>query len=186
MRREGASGPAFETIVAAGARTSRPHYRPGRAKVRPGQAVLVDWGAKVDGYCSDLTRVVFTGTIPRKLAEIYGLVVRAQAAGMASLRPGALCRSADVAAREVICRGGYAGGLLHGLGHGIGLAVHEAPSLYKACRDRLRAGMVVTVEPGIYLPGFGGIRIEDDVLVTRGGPEKLSRLPVALKAMVLR
>ena len=185
MRLEGASGPAFETIVAAGAHGSRPHYRPGSARIRPGQPVLIDWGAKVDGYCSDLTRVIFTGTIPRKLAEIYGVALRAQAAAIRAVRPGVTCRSVDAAAREAVRQAGYADKFLHGLGHGVGLAVHEAPALAAKCGNRLRAGMVVTVEPGIYLPGVGGVRIEDDILVTRRGRQKLSTLPTPLKAMTL-
>jgi len=185
MRLEGAGAAAFETIVAAGAHASLPHYRPGATRIRPGQAVLIDWGARVDGYCSDLTRVVFTGTIPRKLAEIHAAVLRAQRAAVGAIRPGATCRKVDAVAREAISRAGYADKFLHGLGHGIGLAVHEGPALAAGCERRLRSGMVLTVEPGIYVPGVGGIRIEDDVLVTGRGRQMLSTLPRALKAMTL-
>jgi len=186
MRQAGASGPAFETIVAAGAHGSRPHHSSGRVSIRRGQAVLIDWGAQVDGYCSDLTRVVFTGTIPPKLAEIYRVVLRARAEGIGAARPGVMCKSVDIAAREAVCRAGHGEKFLHGLGHGVGLAVHEAPGLSRTSRTRLRAGMIVTVEPGIYLPGVGGIRIEDDILVTRRGRRILSTLPVGLAAMTLK
>jgi len=186
MRLAGAEGPAFETIVAAGAHGSLPHHRPGAAKIRRGQAILFDWGAKLGGYCSDLTRVVFIGTIPPKIAEIYELVRRAQAAGIKALRGGAACKSVDSAARRIITRAGFGERFAHGLGHGIGMEVHELPTLAGTVTGRLRAGMVVTVEPGIYLPGAGGVRIEDDVLVTPGGPRRLSSLPRALEAMLLR
>jgi Xaa-Pro aminopeptidase len=185
MRIEGASGPAFETIVAAGANASRPHHRPGSRRIGHNQAVLIDWGAKVGGYCGDLTRVVFTGTIPREIAKLHDVVNRAQTAGIGAIRPGAMCKSADAAAREVVCGAGYAEKFLHGLGHGIGLAVHEGPSLAAGCQKRLRVGMVLTVEPAIYLRGLCGIRIEDDILVTRSGREKLSTLPRSLRAMTL-
>jgi Xaa-Pro aminopeptidase len=120
------------------------------------------------------------------LAEIHGLVLRAQAAAIGEIRPGAMCKTADAAARNVISRAGYADNFLHGLGHGIGLAVHEAPALARGRKVHLRAGMVVTVEPGIYLPGVGGMRVEDDILVTRDGRQKLSTLPASLRAMTLR
>lgn len=186
MRRLGASGPAFETMVAAGPAAANPHYSPGDVKIRLGQAVLLDWGAVADGYCSDLTRVVFTGRIPPELAEPYQVVLRGQAAGLAAIRAGAACRTADAAGREVIRRAGYGDRFVHSLGHGLGRAVHEAPALAGANARRLRAGMVVTVEPGIYLPGVGGVRIEDDVLVTRDGARRLSTLPRTSAAMVLR
>ncbi len=186
MRLSGASGPAFSTIVAAGAHSSLPHHRPGSARIRRDQPVLIDWGANVEGYRSDLTRVVFTGRIPSKLVEVYRVVHRAQAAGIRAIRPGIMCKSADEAARKVITEAGYAERFVHGLGHGIGLAIHEAPALGGGCRKRLRAGMVVTVEPGIYLPGVGGVRIEDDILVTRHGARRMSSLPRALQAMVLK
>jgi len=186
MRLGGASAPAFETIVATGANSSRPHYRPGATKIARGGAVLIDWGAKVGGYCSDLTRVVFVGTILPKLGEIYEVVLRAQSAGASAVRPGAACRSADAAARKVIADAGYGEAFVHGLGHGIGREVHELPVLARTAETRLRRGAVVTVEPGIYLPGVGGVRIEDDVLVTAKGHRWLSSLPKSLDAMTLR
>jgi len=186
MRLGGASGPAFETIVAAGAHASLPHYRPGPTRIRAGQAVLLDWGAVVDGYCSDLTRVVFTGRIPPKLAAAYEVVQKAQAAGVAAVRPGASCKSVDAAARKVIESAGRGDKFVHGLGHGIGLEVHEGPSLGRTADAKLKNGMVVTVEPGVYLPGVGGVRIEDDVLVTSKGRRRLSTLSRSPADMVLR
>ncbi|MFW5839433.1 MAG: M24 family metallopeptidase, partial [Planctomycetota bacterium] len=177
---------AFETIVAAGAHGSLPHYRPGKTKIRPDQAVLIDWGAKVDGYCSDLTRVVFTGTIPPKIEEIYTVVLRAQKAAISAIKAQVSCKAVDAAARKIIEQAGYGEQFIHGLGHGIGLQIHEAPSVGRRSDKRLRQGMVVTVEPGIYLPGVGGVRIEDDVLVEANGQRKLTSLPKTLKTMVLR
>lgn len=186
MRLAGADRPAFETIVAAGAHSALPHYRPAGSRIRRGQMVLIDWGAVVDGYCCDLTRVVFLGRIPPQIAEAYEVVLRAQAAGVRAVAPGVGCGSADGAARAVIERAGHGKAFAHGLGHGIGLEVHEGPRIGRDARQRLRAGMVVTVEPGIYIPGLGGVRIEDDVLVTPAGRRRLSRLPRDMKAMLLR
>lgn len=176
MRQGGAQGASFDTIIATGPHGSLPHYRPGATRVKAGDAVLVDWGAKADGYCGDLTRVVFTGRIPPQLGEIYEVVRRAQRAGMAAVKAGAGLRGVDAAARKVVESAGHGDKYLHGLGHGIGLEIHESPSVGKLAKGRLRAGMVVTVEPGIYLPGVGGVRIEDDVLVTADGCRRLSRL----------
>ena len=185
MRKAGADGLAFPTILAAGAHGSVPHYCPASTRVKADQAVLVDWGARVGGYCSDLTRVVFTGTIPAKIREIYGIVRRAQAAGIAAMKPGAACKTVDAAARAVIDQAGYGENFGHGLGHGLGRLVHENPRLSKISPDRLGAGMVITVEPGIYLPGIGGVRIEDDILITATSSRRLSSLPRDLDAMRL-
>lgn len=186
MRLAGASGPSFETIVAAGAHGSLPHYRPGPWRIRQGQPVLIDWGAKVDGYCSDLTRVVFIGRIPPQIGRIYELVLAAQKAGLAAVRSGAICRAVDVAARRVIAAGGHGEQFGHGLGHGVGREIHEAPALSPRSDGRLKRGMVVTVEPGVYLPGVGGVRIEDDVLVEADRGTVLTRLPKQMQAMVLK
>lgn len=185
MCQAGADGVSFPTILAAGAHGSLPHYRPGSTRVKADQAVLIDWGAKVDGYCSDLTRVVFTGTIPAKLREIYEVVRLAQEAGIAAIRPGVSGKAVDAAAREVIVKAGYGDQFGHGLGHGLGREVHEAPGLGKLATARLKSGVVVTVEPGIYLPGMGGVRIEDDVLVTADSVRRLSSLPRNIDAMRL-
>ena len=185
MRLAGADGASFPTIVAAGAHAAMPHYRAGETVIRAGDAVLIDWGAVVAGYCSDLTRVVFTGKIPTQIGKIYEIVLRAQAAGISALKAGVAGAAADAAARRVIDRAGYGEAFGHGLGHGIGLEVHEGPRLGRRVKDKLSAGMVVTVEPGIYLPGVGGVRIEDDVLVAEGGRRRLTRLPRDLDAMRL-
>ena len=185
MRRAGADGAAFPTIVAAGVHGSRPHHHPGATRVRSGEPVLIDWGARVGGYCSDLTRVVFLGRIPPKLGEVYGVVHRAQAAGIEAARPGVACKTVDAAARRVIAEAGYGEQFVHGLGHGVGRQVHESPGLGRTATGRLRSGMVVTVEPGIYLPGVGGVRIEDDVLVTPMGRRRLTGLPSNIDAMIL-
>ncbi len=185
MRQAGADGSAFGTIVAAAANSSKPHHIPGRTKVKPNQALLFDWGANVAGYCSDLTRVVFVGKISPKIREIYDVVRQAQRAGIRTARPSVLCSTVDAAARKVIADAGYAEQFVHSLGHGIGRDVHEAPALAVRSRQPLRAGMVVTVEPGIYLPGLGGVRIEDDVLITPTGSRKLSSLSSSLDDMIL-
>ena len=181
----GADGVSFSTILAAGAHGSLPHYMPGSTRVKADQAVLIDWGAKVDGYCSDLTRVVFTGTIPAKLREIYEVVRLAQKAGIAAIKPGVSGKAVDSAAREVIVKAGYGEQFGHSLGHGLGREVHEAPGLGQKATARLKSGVVVTVEPGIYLPGIGGVRIEDDVLVTADSVRRLSSLPRDIEAMRL-
>jgi len=186
MRQHGAAGSAFTTIVAAGANGSRPHHEPGSAVVKKNQPLLFDWGARVNGYCSDLTRVCFIGTIPPELKEIYPVVAAAQAAAIRAIRPGAALRTVDQAARDVITQAGYGETFNHGTGHGIGLEIHEAPSLSRLATDRVKKGMVVTVEPGIYLPGIGGIRIEDDVLVTGTGRKKLSTLPADIEHWILK
>jgi len=185
MRLAGAQGPSFETIVAVGANAARPHHQPGSARVRRGAWVLIDWGARVAGYCSDLTRVVFIGRIPPRMGEVYEVVRRAQAAGIAAARSGAGCKSVDTAARRVIEEAGYGEQFMHSLGHGLGRQVHEFPGLGRKAKKRLRAGMVVTIEPGIYLPGVGGVRIEDDILITRGGCRRLSALSRDAGAMML-
>jgi len=186
MKAGGASGTAFPTILAAGPHASHCHYQPDSTVIRRDQAVLIDWGARVDGYCSDLTRVVFTGKIPPKIAEIYDVTLRAQKAGIERIRAGVACKTVDAAARAVIEADGFGKEFVHSLGHGIGLVVHESPGLSRTEPGRLRSGMVVTVEPGIYLPGIGGVRIEDDVLVTKQGRRRLSTLSRDIEAMVAR
>ena len=176
MQRAGASGASFEPTVAVGANAALPHARPGATRVRASQAVLIDWGARVDGYCSDLTRVVELSRVPAKVREIRDVVLEAQRAGIDAVRPGASSREVDKAARDVIERAGYGNRFGHGLGHGIGLDIHEGPRLSPQSDATLAAGMVVTIEPGIYIPGIGGVRIEDDVLVTRTGHRVLTNL----------
>ena len=175
MRRFGARKAAFEPIIAVGDRSALPHYRAGSRRFDESPFVLCDWGAvSPKGYHSDLTRVWATGKVPPKLHKIYGVVLTAQQAAIAAIRPGARCQDIDGVARKVIEQAGYAKYFGHGLGHGIGLDIHEGPRLSPISNDELRPGMVVTVEPGIYLPGIGGVRIEDDVLVTRDGFEVMT------------
>jgi Xaa-Pro aminopeptidase len=178
MRRFGAQGAAFGTIVASGPRSALPHAGATNGRVGSDGFVLVDWGAAaVSGYRSDLTRVLITGKISPKLEKVYGVVLRAQRAAIRGIRAGARCCDIDAIARRVIDDAGFGKHFTHGLGHGIGLEIHEGPRLSAASDAELKAGMVVTVEPGIYLAGWGGVRIEDDVLVTRSGCELLTSVP---------
>jgi Xaa-Pro aminopeptidase len=175
MRRFGALKAAFEPIIAVGDHAALPHYRAGLRRFDESPFVLCDWGAvSPRGYHSDLTRVWGTGKVPPKLLRIYGVVLNAQQAAIAAIRPGVKCQEFDGVARKVIDQAGYSKYFGHGLGHGIGLDIHEGPRLSPISTDELKPGMVVTVEPGIYLPGLGGVRIEDDVLVTRDGHEVLT------------
>ena len=189
MKNLGANGVAFGTNVSAKANSSKPHYRPSsRVKLTKGKTLLIDWGARVEGYCSDMTRTWGVGSMPPKIREIYGVVLEAQLAAIETIRAGALCREIDAVARRIINGAGYGEYYGHGLGHGIGLDVHEGPNLSSRSGplDALKEGMVVTVEPGIYLPGIGGVRSEDDVLGTARGHRVLSDWPKDLaRAVVL-
>jgi Xaa-Pro aminopeptidase len=177
LRSRGASNSSFPVIVATGANSSLPHYRPGEALVSRDHPLLIDWGALYKGYCSDLTRTLMIGRVSSRLKQIYKTVLEAQQAAIKFLRPGVTTRQADQVARDVIDHAGFAKEFGHGLGHGIGRDIHEQPSMRKiGGEEELRPGMVVTVEPGIYLPGEGGVRIEDDVLITHSGCEVLSSL----------
>lgn len=176
MQRRGAQGPSFPGIVAEGPNAALPHAVPGDRKIRRGSAILLDWGAVADHYVSDLTRVVFLGRPPKRIARIYEITLEAQRRAIEAIKPGKKMTEVDGVARTVIAETGHARHFGHGLGHGIGLDVHEPPRLSYAGRGRLEPGMVVTVEPGIYLPSVGGVRIEDDVLVTPSGNRVLSRL----------
>lgn len=176
MRMRGASAPSFPSIVAVGPNGSLPHYRPGQRAVKKGSAILIDWGARYKSYCSDLTRVLFVGSIPRTIGTVYGIVAEAQQRAVDAIKPGMRMCDVDAVARDHIKKAGYGKNFGHGLGHGLGLDVHEAPSLSFRSDAKLEPGMLVTVEPGIYLPGVGGVRIEDDVLVTETGSKVLSRL----------
>lgn len=186
MKMRGAAGASFPTICAEGPNAALPHAQPGLRRVKRGSAILLDWGARVGGYCSDLTRVVFIGSMPRKLSAVYGIVLEAQKRAIGAIRPGRRMCDIDAVARDYISNAGFGEAFSHGLGHGLGLNVHEAPSLSWRSKEKLQAGMVVTVEPGIYLPNVGGIRIEDDVLVTRTGRRVLSRLGKEPADVILR
>lgn len=177
MRKLGAKCASFPSIVAVGPNAALPHARPTDKRLGEAGFFLLDWGASGQLYKSDLTRMVATGKIPPKLERLYRVVFKAQAAAIAAIRPGASGQDIDQAARGIIEEAGFGKNFGHGIGHGIGLAVHESPRMAKGVKEPLAAGMVVTVEPGIYLPGWGGVRIEDDVLVTRSGHEVLTTLP---------
>lgn len=177
MRRAGGSGIAFDTIVASGPRGSLPHGHPTGRVLGVGDLVTVDFGARCDDYVSDLTRTVCLGEATPRQREIYQLVLAANRAGVAAVRPGRTGAEVDAAARSVIAAAGLGDAFGHGLGHGIGLLVHEGPRLGAKSEDVLAPGMITTVEPGVYLPGWGGVRIEDDVVVTADGCRVLSRSP---------
>lgn len=176
IRKFGGEGCSFKSILAVGPRAALPHAPPSLKRIDEHDFVLMDWGARAGRYVSDLTRVWVTARIPPKLERIYAVVAAAQQKAIDAIRPGVLAQDVDAAARTVIEQAGYGKHFGHGLGHGIGMDVHEAPRLAPSQAKPLQAGMVVTVEPGIYLPGFGGVRIEDDVLVTRDGHQVLSSL----------
>lgn len=178
MRRFGATKAAFDPIVAAGPRSALPHARASSAPLSTSGFVLVDWGATTPaGYRSDLTRVIATGKLPPKLGNLYRVVLKSQLAAFEAIRPGAKCVDVDAIARKAIDDEKAGPCFTHGLGHGIGLDIHEGPRFAATSKSELQPGMVITLEPAIYVPGFGGVRIEDDVLVTKDGCEWLSSLP---------
>ena len=180
MRRAGAEDVAFPSIVAAGAHGALPHAVPRDVEIAPGELVTVDWGARLDGYCSDCTRTWGTGAVPDVLAETHALVLRAQIAALDAVRPGPTGRELDAVARDIIDAAGHGEHFGHGLGHGVGLEVHEGPRLAKVAEGALVAGNVVTVEPGVYLPGELGVRIEDLAVVADDGPHVLTGFTKAL------
>lgn len=180
MRKKGAERPSFDTIVASGAHSAIPHATPSRKKIETGDFVKLDFGAVVDGYHSDMTRTVVLGTPGAKQREIYDKVLEAQEAALAAVAAGQVCQDLDNISRAIIADAGYGENFVHGLGHGVGLQVHERPTLAKGVEDLLKANNVVTVEPGIYINGFGGVRIEDLVLVTETGCSILSHSTKAL------
>jgi Xaa-Pro aminopeptidase len=169
----GADEEAFETIVAAGPNGARPHADPGERVIEAGTTVVVDSGAMLDGYCSDCTRTFATGKLPDELQRAYDVCLEAQRKGVDAARPGVEAKNADAAARDLIDEAGFAENFGHGLGHGLGIDVHEAPRVAATSPDTLVSGNVVTIEPGIYLEGTGGIRIEDLVVITHNEPEVL-------------
>lgn len=180
MRRRGAQALSFETIVAAGPHGALPHATPRDVAIGAAELVVIDWGAELDGYCSDCTRTLATGELPDEQAIVYELVLSAQLAGVGAVRAGASGRAVDAAAREVIAAGGHGDRFGHSLGHGVGLEVHELPRLSTRSESTLQDGNVVTVEPGVYVPGAFGIRIEDLVVVGDGGCEILTAVPKQL------
>lgn len=181
MRRAGAQSVSFPPIVASGAHGALPHAQPRDVTIEAGVLVTIDWGALLDGYCSDCTRTYATGELPDEERSVYELVLAAEQAGVAAVSAGASGREVDAIARALIDDAGHGEHFGHGLGHGVGIEIHEAPRLSLRSDDTLAAGMVVTVEPGVYLPGRCGVRIEDLVVVTGDGCEVLTGLPRELQ-----
>lgn len=175
MRQFGASGPAFETIVASGERSALPHGLASDKVLEKGDLVLMDFGAYYQGYTSDITRTVVLGTANQKQREIYEIVLSAQKRTIEAIASGRIGKEVDAVARKWIAEHGYDQYFRHATGHGIGMEVHESPALRRSSEEVLKTGMIVTVEPGIYLPYIGGVRIEDDILVTPSGGERLTQ-----------
>lgn len=169
----GAQGTAFDTIIASGPNGSLPHAIPGERKVQKGDMITLDFGAKYLGYCADMTRTVSLGQPDKQMLEIYNIVLEAQKASQDALAPGKICQQIDSIARDMIAQKGYADRFGHGLGHGLGIDIHEDPRLSQKCQEILQPGHVVTVEPGIYLPGIGGVRIENTCVITASGARSL-------------
>lgn len=174
MRAAGAENSAFETIVAAGERSALPHARPSLRKIQAGELLLIDMGATLDGYTSDMTRMLNLGAPSQESRRLYESVLEAQLAAIDTVKPGVAARKVDGAAREVLKRHKLAEAFVHSTGHGLGLEIHEGPRIAKKERAKLQPGMVITIEPGAYLEGIGGVRIEDTVLVTESGCEILT------------
>ncbi len=186
LRRCGALGASFPPIVAVGPNAAMPHHRPDAStRIDDGPFVLIDWGATGGPYKSDLTRMLVTGKFTPKFERVYRSVLEAQGRAIAAIRPGVSARDVDAEARSALAAAGFGRFFSHGLGHGVGLDIHEAPAFRSDSPDTLQAGMVITVEPGVYLPGWGGIRIEDDVLVTPDGCEVLTQLPRSFESVRL-
>ena len=176
MRRGGAESTAFETIVAAGENSAKPHHHPGSRRINEGDPVVVDFGATFEGYRSDMTRTFCVGADPEgELARIFAVVGESQAAGAAAVRPGISAKEVDDVCRQIIAEAGWAERFEHGTGHGVGLDIHEAPTVSQLGTAILAPGFVVTVEPGVYLPGHGGVRVEDTLVVTEDGARPLTR-----------
>ncbi|HEY3241081.1 MAG TPA: aminopeptidase P family protein [Acidimicrobiia bacterium] len=180
MRRLGAAAMSFEPIVAAGPNGAKPHARPSGRHIEPGELLVLDFGCMVDGYCSDMTRTVSVGDPGPEARRMYEVVAESQRAGRDAVREGVDCAAVDKACRDVIAEAGWADAFLHGTGHGVGLEIHEDPRVAATGKGSLAAGYVVTVEPGVYLTGIGGVRIEDTVVVTPDGCDILTGAPKEL------
>jgi Xaa-Pro aminopeptidase len=175
MRREGAEAYAFESLVASGPRAVYPHGMPTAKKVGGGEAVVLDLGVKVSGYCSDMTRTVFFGKPKKEMVQIYEAVLESQTAALRAARPGMKGKELDGVARESLDEKGYGRYFVHGLGHGVGIAIHEEPNVNTKCEERFVPGNVITIEPGVYIPKLGGVRIEDMIVMTGGGGRDLTK-----------
>lgn len=185
MRRQGAEAAAFDVIVASGPRSALPHAETTDRELRPGDLVVIDIGAKVSGYCSDMTRTFAVQSAPKTAQDIYGIVYGAQRAAAAGVHAGAVCGNVDSIARSIIEEAGHSDDFGHGLGHGVGIEVHEAPRLAKDQEAALVAGNVVTVEPGIYVDGFGGVRLEDLLVVRDEGADTITGSPMPAELPVV-
>lgn len=174
LKKNGSQKEPFDFVVASGFRTVNPHAIPSGKVIQEGEPIVLDFGATFKGFCSDMTRTVCLGEAPSKLKLVYEVVREAQAKAIEALKPGKTCQEIDAVAREIIDRSGYAETFIHGLGHGIGFEVHEAPTINQRAKDILRPGMCLTIEPGIYLAGWGGVRLEDMVIVTKTGAEVIT------------
>jgi len=183
MKSNGAERPSFETIVAFGERCALPHAKPGSRRLRAKECILMDLGAILNGYAGDMTRTVFLGAAPRKSRDIYSAVLEAQLAGEAAVRAGVKCADVDRAARKVLERRGYGRYFTHSTGHGVGLEIHEMPRIAAKQRMHLPERAVITVEPGVYIPGLGGVRIEDVVVVRQDGAEVLTKVSKELTVL---
>lgn len=176
IRQAGADGVSFPTIVAAGPNSALPHAIPTEREIQAGEPILFDWGARLEGYCSDTSRTVIIAPPSDRFIHVYQTTLAAQRKAIAAIRAGVSSKEVDATARDYIHQNGYEGKFGHGLGHGTGLAIHEAPRLSPLAETQLQSGMLVTVEPGIYLPGWGGVRIENQVVVEDDGPLVLNHL----------
>lgn len=183
MKKLGASGPSFDTMVLSGPNTALPHGVPGSRKLAYGDLLMFDMGVYVNGYASDITRTFAFGELSPELTKVYNTVLEANLKGIESVKPGVTLGSVDLAARQVTIDAGYGERFLHRLGHGLGIDVHEYPSVHGANQELLTEGMAFTIEPGIYVPGLGGVRIEDEVIVTAGGVELLTSFPKELQIL---
>lgn len=183
LKKKGVTKMSFSTMVLTGANGASPHGTPGLTKIQKGDLVLFDLGVVIDGYCSDITRTVAFGEISDKQREIYNTVLKAQLAALEASKPGVTCAEVDLTARNIISEAGYGEYFPHRLGHGLGISVHEYPSLTETNSLPLEKGMVFTIEPGIYVPGVAGVRIEDDVVVTESGIEILTKFPKELQVI---
>jgi len=183
IRGKGSRRAAFDIIVASGVHGAMPHAAVTNRRIKKGDLVTFDFGAESNGYYSDMTRTICIGRPSARQREIHGIVLQAQTAAIQSVRAGMPCKSVDKAAREVITRTGYGKHFGHGTGHGIGLMVHEGPSISPLSSDTVKKNMVFTIEPGVYIPGWGGVRIEDMVQVTETGAKVLTSLPRELEGL---